>query len=185
MIWNIEHWPMPGSQDRLIKVIEWVREVRPDLRQSVYAMAPMRSYWAPVELYIQPTNPTYRSRYEQWQTANSILSKLATAMDFITPSIYTFYQNAAGVGRHDEFWFEYAKANLDEAKKYGKQVIPFMSPRYWAVSGHPPIASDLFQRQMEFALEHADGVFMFDWVNNNPKIDLYEAMRAVAESSLV
>lgn len=182
LIWNIEHWKIPQEQDKLIEVIQWAREVRPDLRQSIYAMAPSRSYWAPVEVYIIPHNPTYLARFEAWSKGNDALKPLASAMDFTTPSLYTFYRDKDGnIGRNNEFWFVYAESNIAEAKRYNKPVIPFLSPRYWAVAGAPPIEIDLFKKQVEFVLQRADGVILFDWSGNNPKVDMSQMMREIAE----
>lgn len=181
LVWNIEHWRLPGEIGKFIDLIGWAREVRPDLRQGLYSMCPMRSYWAPVERYIIPGNATYEARYAAWLDANRQLAPLAKELDFICPSIYTFYRNNDGhIGRNDEFWLVYARENIEQARSYGKQVIPFLSPRYWAVAGKPPIELQLFKSQVQYALELADGVFLFDWMHNTPKIDLTNLLRELA-----
>jgi hypothetical protein len=174
---------MPAQQDKLIEIVRWAREVRPDLRQGIYSMAPARSYWAPVELYFQPNNPTYRRRFDDWKRTNDSLRPLATELDFICPSIYTFYRDTDGwVGRNDEFWFAYAEANIAEAKRYGKQVIPFVSPRLWAVPGNPPISLSFYEQQIRFTLQHADGIVSFDWSGNRPVVDLASVYRNITAS---
>jgi len=178
MIWNIEHWPVVSDQTKYVDIIEWAREVRPDLRQGLYSMCPTRNYWAPVELSIDPHNVQYKRRYADWLRINEHLRPLATALDLICPSLYTFYRNEDGhVPRQNEWWFIYAKANIDEARKYGKQVIPFLSPRLWRSDGQEPMAMAFFKQQVEFVLQHADGVVIFDWSGNRPTIDYTSVMR--------
>jgi hypothetical protein len=185
MIWNVEHWPMPAEQHKLIEIIRWAREARPDLRQGIYALAPMRSYWAPVELYFQPNNAAYRRRYDDWLRLNEQMQPLAKEVDFVCPSIYAFYRDGDGtIGRHDEFWFPYAESNIAEAKKYGKEVIAFTSPRLWAVPGYPPMSLSFYEQQIRFAAEHADGVFSFDWVGMRPQLDLASVYRKIVESAV-
>ena len=109
----------------------------------------MRDYWTPVE-----NNP---AKMRAWAEANDALKGLASHVDVIYPSLYTFYDDPEG-------WKKFAKANLQEAKRYGKPVYAFLWPMYHdsnkLLSGKP-IPADVWRMQLETCLEYADGVVIW------------------------
>jgi hypothetical protein len=180
LIWDIEHWRLPRDMDKFIEIIQWARDVRPDLRQSYYIMLPERNYWAPVEYHFRPNNITLK-KLNDWKERNAALMPLAEVVDFISPSLYTFYRNDDGhFALQDTWWFAYAEANIAEAKKYNKQVVPWLSPRLWRSAGQELMDLAFFRRQIEFVLQAADGVMVFDWIDNEPRIDLDQVVRGFA-----
>ena len=170
---NIEHWPLPVSIDKYIAVVDWWHEARPDCRVGYYAMIPRHDYWSPV----------LGGKYEEeWNQANASLGRtrnangkynsrgLADVVDFVCPSLYTFYANGDGGEMHEDYWFDkYAPKNIEAARRYQKQVYPFLWARYHpsnAARAMQYIGDDFLRRQIEFCLEHADGVVVWDW--NSP-----------------
>ncbi len=101
MIWDVEIWALPQYEHRLIEIVDWAREVRPDLRQGFYSLIPQTNYWAPVHHKLG----TVPEEYAAWTQANSRLARsrgadgrfvsrgLVDAVDFVCPSLYTFYSN--------------------------------------------------------------------------------------------
>ena len=154
---DIEHWPMdirradPAHIEQSIgkfnSILSSFRTKRPDAKLGIYGMLPIRDYHAPVKnegLYL-------------WKNANQKLAPLAKNVDYIYPSIYTFYKSP-------NKWKKYAIANINEAKKYGKPVIPFIWPQYHGsnkLRKHKFIGYDYWRLQLETIYEHADGIVLW------------------------
>lgn len=172
---NLEHWPLPQMMSKYIRVIDWWREVRPDTRLGYYSMLPVREYWAPIVEHLG-TEPEYVT---WWKQQNAHMGRkrnslgqfesrgLVDVVDFVCPSLYTFYadKQSGPDNSHDEWWEVYAIANIAEARKYQKQVYPFLWPRYHdsnATVGLKYIGNDLLRRQIEVCIEHADGCVIWD-----------------------
>ena len=60
-----------------------------------------------------------------WYNLNDSYAPLLALVDFICPSLYTYYPDQAG-------WMQYALENISEAKRTapGKPVYPFIMPEY-------------------------------------------------------
>ncbi|MBS0191979.1 MAG: hypothetical protein U0573_04430 [Phycisphaerales bacterium] len=87
----------------------------PRAKVGTYAMCPNADYWTPV-------SPT-EDKMLAWQGSNRFNSLIADEMDVVNPSLYAFYDDEKG-------WLKFALANIEEAYKYGKPVIPFICPHY-------------------------------------------------------
>jgi hypothetical protein len=166
-ILNIEHWPLPEHIGKYIDIVNWWREIRPDVRVGYYSMLPYRNYWAPVLWSLNQ-----RNSMEAWKAANQLLRPLAEVVDFVCPSLYTFYEDGQSGPdySHDDLWEVYARANIDEARKYNKQVYPFIWPRFHISNqlvGLQYIGDELLRRQIRVCVEHADGCIVWD----DPSID--------------
>ncbi|MDO9084545.1 MAG: hypothetical protein Q7U56_14825, partial [Humidesulfovibrio sp.] len=78
-------------------------------------------------------------------------------VDIIFPSLYTFYDDPAG-------WKKYAIATIQEAKRYGKPVYPFLWYQYHdsnKLLGGKPIPAAIWRMQLETCLKYADGVVIW------------------------
>jgi hypothetical protein len=159
---NIEHWPLDirrsskkevqASMDKILQVLRWMRSERPKLQLGFYGSPPHRDYWGPIR-----ANPGV---IKDWQASNDFLKPIADAIDFVSPSLYTFYDDTVG-------WIKYAKANIAEAKRFGKPVLPFIWPRYH-VSNRllrlKYIPGDYWMIQLRTIQDSGvEGVILWDW----------------------
>jgi hypothetical protein len=184
---DIEHWPtdirtaseeaVTESLQKLIEVLDWMRDERPTLKLGVYSLLPVRDYWVPVTYLKAKQDPsTPRGKidqlardYDRWSRATDFVrERLAAKVDFVCPSLYTFYDDEAG-------WELYARANLEESHKAGKPVYPFLWMQYHGETGVGGkfIGADVWRRQLDVCRSHADGVVIWGgwkrrWDENAP-----------------
>jgi hypothetical protein len=173
---DLEHWPLPQKMWRYIEVIDWWREARSDIRVGYYSMIPQREYWAPVHKSLG----IHAEQMVWWQQQNAALARmrnslgrfesrgLADVVDFICPSLYTFYtdEQSGPDYSHEKLWEAYAIANIAESRKYQKQVYPFLWPRYHdsnITAGLQYIGDSFLRRQIDICLEYADGCAIWDY----------------------
>ena len=180
LVVDIEHWSVDirstdaaevdAAIDRFLQIISWVKDERPDVEIGFYGLLPIREYWTPVQFQVaeewRSNDPTLTGRQDwyaeradqmtQWHAANDRLQELADAVDFIAPSLYTFYDDV-------EAWSWYAEANLAEAASYGKPVYAFVWPKFhqggW--NAGEMISPEFWQHQLDFIRQHADGVIIW------------------------
>lgn len=159
---NIEHWSLDVRQatpatvqanmQKIIQIVTWMKSERPNLKIGMYAFPPLREYWAVIQNKPGPL--------ADWRRANDFLRPMAAKFDFISPSLYTFYEDQAG-------WQKYAQANIAEAKRFGKPVIPFLWPRYHnsnAQLKYRFIPGDYWLKQLTTVQSAgANGVILWDW----------------------
>lgn len=157
----------------IIKFCHWVDLVHdnyPDVKVGWYAMVPMRDYWTPYQylytletLATNPNQPWYqgnlpkfKANYEAWQACNAYLRPIADKVDYIFPSLYTFYEDRHG-------WEIYAKANMAEARKYGKPVYPFIWMKYHDSSklAGQDVPADYWRMQLDIIKANADGIVIW------------------------
>ncbi len=189
LIMNIEHWGLDNrtvseaeideSLYKFTQILTWLRDERPDLEVGLYGVPPLRDYWTP-NRYLQALEnqhdpiwaallPTYEADYQGWQAANDRLIGLAEQMDYLFPSLYTYYDDRAG-------WRRYAVANISEARRYGKQVYPFLWMQYHnsnATLGTQFLAADFWREQLDTLDQYSDGAVIWggngkDWDDNAP-----------------
>jgi len=93
---------------------------------------------------------------DAWRVRNLEMAQLADVADIIFPSLYTFYDN------HAE-WAVYARANIAEARKYGKPVIPFLWFEYHTSTdlGGQLIDGDYWAKQLLVCRQEADGLVIW------------------------
>jgi hypothetical protein len=182
---NIEHWPtdvrrygeaeVQETIDKFLQIIEWAKDERPEVEVGIYGMLPIRDYWTAVHYDLaveqyENTDPSNSFHMEQaikkldranekmdvWQTANDLLKPLSEAVDFIAPSLYTFYEGQGG-------WEMYAEHNLAEAARYGKPVIPFLMPNYHdsVADGHLDLSAETWRQQLDFVHDRSDSVIIW------------------------
>lgn len=159
IVLDVEHWPV-GSDvssseraaniEKYIAVVDAARAALPNVLFGFYSVLPVRDYWASVK--------GDADALKAWRAANAQLAALAEHVDFIAPSLYTFYADRNG-------WQKYARFNIEEAKKYGKPVYPFLWPLYHPSNrllGERPISAAFFRLQMLTVREQADGVIVWN-----------------------
>ncbi|MEX2386804.1 MAG: hypothetical protein WD534_02915 [Phycisphaeraceae bacterium] len=159
---DIEHWDLRHASDeqfeanleKLTTVVDWMRDAAPGLRLGYYRLVPQRLNDAPRD----PNDPDVVA----WQEHNARLTALAEKVDVVFPSLYTIHDNP-------EDWRAYARANLSEARRYGKQVYVFLWPHFHPMAARrsgrdiarKPIPGDFWRAQLEFCREYADGVVIW------------------------
>jgi hypothetical protein len=120
---DIENWPLLDSDgnvrsrnvDNYLRTAEIVRRVKPQLKFGFYGIAPICVYW--------PIIRQDKKQLADWKAVNRELRPLAQWVDFVLPSLYTFYDDHVG-------WRQFAVATLAEAGQYGKPVYPFLMYEY-------------------------------------------------------
>ncbi|KAM3097248.1 hypothetical protein ACKFKG_08535 [Phormidesmis sp. 146-35] len=159
---NIEHWPfdirtastadVQKTMQKIIQVIDWMKSERPSLKIGVYGFPPIRDYWVPLA--------KDANRSTKWQAANEFLRPLTAKVDFIAPSLYTFYTD-------QDAWAAYARANIAEAQRFGKPVLPFLWPRYHMSNrllAYSYIPGDFWLKQLQTVRSTgAQGAILWDW----------------------
>ena len=182
---DIEHWPIDIRHDdpaavaetmaKFVQLIDWAKSERPDVQLGFYMMGPMREYTLPVNIdnlreYLVDhpefdadgaRMAAYMVEYAEWQAANDFLRPLIERVDFVVPSLYTFY-NAP------DDWVAYAEANIAEARRYGKPVVPFIWPLYHNSNqdyGGQQIGPDFWRLQLDTIRELCDSVVVWGGTN--------------------
>ncbi|MBA4356095.1 MAG: hypothetical protein C0405_00030 [Desulfovibrio sp.] len=151
-VWEVFKAPPQVAQTsirRLISVLETMRAAAPKLKIGYYGTLPVVDYWAPAG--------KDQNLLRTWQEANTQLQAVAKHVDIIFPSLYTFYDDPAG-------WKKYAIATIQEAKRYGKPVYPFLWYQYHdsnKLLGGKPIPAAIWRMQLETCLKYADGVVIW------------------------
>lgn len=141
---------------KLSAISNWLKNERNNFKFGFYDILPQREYW---------------NRSQQWKDRNSYFLPLANFVDFVAPSLYTFYNDPVG-------WSAYAIDNINEAKKYNKPIYPFIWPQYHessALKGQL-INGDYWRSQLEIVLNYADGVIIwggntYDWATSTSTTD--------------
>lgn len=158
VVLDIEHWPLgintpddkiEESIDKMLKVVRWIREENPTLLLGYYSMVPYRSYWAAID------GPESES-YQRWEAHNNRLQRLAAELDYLFPSLYTFYDDPAG-------WITYAEGNLEQARRFNKPVIPFLWFEYHDSTERAgqQIDAKYWAMQLEWCKKNADGLVIW------------------------
>ena len=193
LILDIENWcidirkaPLNEVQANLAKfmrLIDWLRNERPGLKIGFYGLLPQGDYWTPYmyltaqermnEPWWAGNYPRFRQAYLDWQAANDFLRPLAERVDFLCPSLYTYYDDRDG-------WRKFALASIQEAKRYGKPVLPFVWPEYHDSNPtlrYTALPVDYWSMQLSFLRQHADGVVMWGgWdLKNNRQLTWNES----------
>jgi hypothetical protein len=162
--WTICTWPnsvilAPDSVIResiakITRVVDLVHEVAPHLTFGLYGPLPLPGYW---DIVAGDT-----SRYRVWKTCNDNLRGLASKVDIIFPSLYTYYEDEAG-------WDKYALAELDAARSFGKPVYAFLWPEYSETNSKlagKNVPSRVWRHELEFVKAHgANGMVLWNGYN--------------------
>jgi hypothetical protein len=156
---DIEVWKltsgMTSSQittniNKFKTVIAAFRKGLPNTKLGLYMGVPERNWLAACG------DPGKRAaRTTAWHNNNLRLKPLASAVDIIFPSLYTFYGDSASVS----CWPNYARANIREARIYGKPVWAFVWMKYHSTGSWIP--RTFWRKQLETVYTYADGVVVW------------------------
>jgi hypothetical protein len=157
---DIEHWDLTGTSseeierniDKYIAVLDTFRAHMPGIRLGLYSMVPIRNYWTPVR--------GKSAALAAWRNDNKRLKPIADASDVVFPSLYTFYDDRDG-------WLTYAKANMEEAKQYGRPIYPFLWFQYHRSGTY--IDRDFWRLQLETVFNEADGMAIWSPARGGPR----------------
>lgn len=144
--------------DHLAEIIGWIRDERPGVRLGLYGILPLTEYWAQDAGWRAANARLRRGRDEA--TGRYIAEGLADLVDFLAPSLYTFYDDLPG-------WERFAIGMAREANPLQKPKYGFMHGR-WHPNAKPEalrgqlIPTPFYKRQCEVAAEHFDGVVLWD-----------------------
>jgi hypothetical protein len=153
---DIESWPFKSTMtaaeitaniNKFKQVVSVFRRELPNTKIGFYLVMPERNWLAPCG---DPKKVA--SRTSSWHQRNMKLQPLADAVDIIFPSLYTFYDDA----KSQACWPNYAAANINEAKSFGKPVWAFLWMKYHSTGGQIPAA--FWRQQLETTYQYADGL---------------------------
>jgi hypothetical protein len=156
---DIEDWPILGVAENLrtqhienyLLTAKIARRTKPHIKFGFYGIAPLCVYW--------PIANQDQQQLAEWRAANRALRPLAEWVDFVLPSLYTFYDDPAG-------WRQFAIATLEEARQYGKPVYPFLWFEYFdgnlQLRGRDVKLAD-WREELTICQERADGLVL--WSN--------------------
>lgn len=162
---DIEVWKlnatMTSSQitaniNKFKQVISAFRKGLPNTKIGLYLAMPERNWLAPCG------DPAKRaSRTTAWHNNNLRLAPLASAVDIIFPSLYTFYGDSAAIA----CWPNYAKANIKEARIYGKPVWPVLWMKYHV--SRTWIPRSFWRTQLDTVYANADGLVVWSMADGS------------------
>lgn len=159
LVIDIEAWPFKSTTsateitaniNKFKKVIAAFRKGLPNTKLGIYLILPERNWLAPCG---DPGK--VKSRTSSWHQRNLKLQPLADAVDIIFPSLYTFYPDSKSIA----CWPTYAKANIKEARIYGKPVWAFLWMKYHSTGGWIP--ASFWRRQLDTVYGLADGLVIW------------------------
>jgi hypothetical protein len=171
---DVERWLwLPDGAHRYAELMQRMKEINPEIKTGYYSIVPKRDYWRAKE------NPGSKE-YREWQRENDQLQPVADNVDYLFPSLYTFYDYQPG-------WVAYAEANIAEARRLakGKPVYVFLWPSYHESNAQlkgKPIPADFWRLQLETAKRLADGVVIWGGSKWDPEAPWWSETRKFLES---
>jgi hypothetical protein len=154
---DLEEWTVSGapqsvidaSIQKLARTAQIARNTAPQMKFGFYDVAPRSTYW--------PIMLNKADALAEWRDINRRSAVIAAKVDYLFPSLYTFYNDPAG-------WEVTARAVLKEAKQYGKPVYPFLWPEFHdsnATLKGTKVPRDFWRRELEVCRESADGLVLW------------------------
>ena len=155
VIIDSESWDLADSGQYYTTMVAWMRGANPTCVIGAYGV-PKRDYWRAIMDFKAP-------EYAMWQAENNLLAPAALALDWLCPSLYTFYDVSTPVGLGA--WARYAVANVTEARRIGaKKVAAFLWPEYHGSNkalGGQYIPAAAFAAQLKLAKALCDHVVVW------------------------
>ncbi|MFH0726538.1 MAG: hypothetical protein V2B19_09365 [Pseudomonadota bacterium] len=162
---DIEHWPTIGLPEqiadtiaKMTTIVLWIKSAYPKVLVGYYGIVPKRDYWRAIK-------GAENDKYKAWQKENDQLKQIADVVDILFPSVYTFYDDIEG-------WVKYAKAQISEARRYGKPVCAFIWPYYHGsnkILGGKQLSRGYWERELKTLREVTDGIVI--WTSRNVAIN--------------
>ena len=154
---DLENWTVSGAPQavidanirKLAQTADIARQISPQMKFGFYDMAPRSTYW--------PILLKKADDLTQWHQINKRSAVIAAKVDYVFPSLYTFYNDPAG-------WEVSARAVLQEAQQYGKPVYPFLWPEFHnsnATLKGTQVPREFWRRQLEVCRQCADGLVLW------------------------
>lgn len=125
-----------------------------------------REFWAAVRYREQPGNVIYAKSYLKWIESIEANAELYEQLDFLCPSIYTFYPAVDLADKNVERWKIYATENVAIAKTFDKPVYPYMMINYHPSGPLLPAWFIQFQIEQIIALK-VDAMIWFSGIGFN------------------
>ena len=167
------------SVARTKKLIGWIRDERPQLKVGVYGYMSQSDDNNSVVWNLAMENVAYgqewwgaalpmlSSAFAGWQATSEYLRGLSQSVDYIFPALYT------GTTDMDQ-WERSARITIEDSRRYGKPVIPFIWPQYHQGAGgglgFTEIPAESWQRQLDLVRECADGAYIWNaWAPSSPE----------------
>jgi hypothetical protein len=161
---DVENWRLLGVAENVrdqnvqnyLQTARIIRRTRPQIKFGFYGVAPSCVYW--------PIVRQDQKSLAEWHDVNRAMRPIAEVVDFVLPSLYTFYDDPAG-------WRQFASATIDEARQYGKPVYPFLWFEYFdhnpVLRGRQVRLAD-WREELALCRQHADGMVLWggyeqDW----------------------
>lgn len=175
---NLEHWDtdvrksnayslVDGNIRKLMEITAWAQEAFPNRIVGHYAIFPIREYWVYVLekktgiMHLRRANG-YLKKSRNPETGRFDPKGLPDMCHVTFPSLYTFYNNM-------KYWVKYAKANIEEARKYQKPIWAYIWPRFHNSNdeiGMTGIPYDFWYLQLETLKELSiDNIVIWDAAN--------------------
>lgn len=154
---DIEHWPLNGgdldaekNRNKLLHVLATARRINPTATIGLYGEVPMNNYYPSIAKIDSEQG-------KKWRSDNLRSKPLADAVDYIFPSIYTYYNEPAE-------WVLYAQRQIEMARIYKKPVYAFIWPQYHDSNNFHAfeyIDRMFWRLQLETIYKYADGVVIW------------------------
>jgi hypothetical protein len=152
------------------EMIGWIREERPQLKIGVYGYMSQSDDHASLvwqlgseeaaagDQWYQGNMQHFAESFADWQATSDYLRPLAESVDYMFPVLYT--------GTTDmDLWERSAKSTIEDSRRYGKPVIPFLWPYYHEAIGQglglTEIPTADWQRELNLVREYGDGAFIW------------------------
>ena len=153
------------------QVIGWIRDERPSLKVGIYGYMSQSDDSESVQWPISTEQaalgeswhvanlPRAADSFARWQATSEYLRPLSESVDYLFPALYTGIDDA-------DRWERSARLTIEDSRRYGKPVIPFIWPRFHpggsmgADEAELPVA--FWERQLDLVSEHADGAYLWD-----------------------
>jgi hypothetical protein len=164
IFFDIECWPLlhvpQATRDesilKFMKVAEITRSFNPSLKFGFYNILPAHTYWPLV-------TSQFNDEYDEWRDANNALVPLGRMVDYVFPSLYTYYADRSG-------WIKHCEKSLDAARVFAKPVLPFLWFEYHDSNRelrNREVESLAWQEELQFCRRSADGVVLWGGYQRN------------------
>ncbi|QSI32794.1 hypothetical protein GNX71_25760 [Variovorax sp. RKNM96] len=160
LVIDIERWPLytntenerSKNREKLIKVLDSIRAVRPGIKLGYYSLVPARVYFPLID-------QTKGVQKQMWKKSNDqALDDFVSHVDAIFPSLYTLYDDQDG-------WEKYAEQTLQDARRFGKPVYCYLWPQYHSSNQQlrgEYLSAKYWGLELETCYKYADGVVIWN-----------------------